>query len=183
MDALIAAFAAILLAHADGHPGGRANECADGWGQIAVTGAIAAAIAGAAASGGVWANGALGQGLLNLLLALSLASAAVGLGWRTFGRPAPPVTGPPAGVMRRAVRTAAALLAGPLAGLCFGLAATSGAGEWTAAGALAALMLVALAAPPLRRWGSAPLARWTSGAAIVLLLGWAGAAVRVAFGV
>jgi len=169
------ALVAVLLANADGRSGialsrllsARADR------RITVVIAFAAFIVNAviAAVAGAVANGMIGQGVAALLVALAMLSAAVALLWRD--RPALAAAGmddaPPA------------ILAGRMLAAQFGdrshfligaLAATSGAGQWAAAGGLVGWTLAMLPflafGPALAERRAARVLRWAAAAILVL---------------
>ncbi len=176
------ALVAVLLANADGRSGiflsrllgVRADRRATvviAFGAFIIN-AVVAAVAGAIA------NGLIGQGVAALLVALAMLSAAAALLWRVkllsdaAAADAPPV-----------------MLAGRMLAAQFGdrshfligaLAATSGAGQWAAAGGLVGWTLAMLPflafGPALAERRAARIVRWTS-AAILALWG-----IRVALG-
>lgn len=169
------ALVAVLLANADGRSGialsrllsARADR------RVTVVIAFAAFIVNAvvAAVAGAIANGMIGQGVAALLVALAMLSAAVALLWRdrlalaeAGMADAPPV-----------------LLAGRMLAAQFGdrshfligaLAATSGAGQWAAAGGMVGWTLAMLPflafGPALAEQRAARVLRW--GAAAILVL-------------
>ncbi len=140
------ALVAVLLANADGRSGIFLSRLVSARGDRRLTVGIAfgAFILNAlvAAIAGAIANRMIGQGVAALLVALAMLSAAVALLWR--GKPD---TGAAAGDM------APVLLAGQMLARQFGdrshfligaLAATSGAGQWAAAGGLVGWTLAML---------------------------------------
>jgi len=174
MDAIMLALVAVLLANADGRSGialsrlvnARSDRRATvviAFGAFIVN-AIVAAIAGSIA------NGLIGQGVAALFAALAMLSAAAALLWRMALLPdagaddAPPT-----------------LLAGRMLAAQFGdrshfligaLAATSGAGQWAAAGGLVGWTLAMLPflafGPELAEKRAARVLRWASAAILVL---------------
>lgn len=168
------ALVAVLLANADGRSGMALSRLLSARDDRRVTVVIvfAAFLANAlvAAIAGSIANRMIGQGVAALLVALALLSAAAALLWRM--RPAPVDLG--AGDTR-------AMLAGRMLAAQFGdrshfligsLAATSGAGQWAAAGGLIGWTLAMLPflafGPALGERRAAHLLRWVSAAILVL---------------
>ena len=169
------ALVAVLLANADGRSGIALSRLLSARADRRVTVVIAfgAFIVNAviAAVAGAVANGMIGQGVAALLVAMAMLSAAVALLWRdgssltgTGMEAAPPV-----------------LLAGRMLAAQFGdrshfligaLAATSGAGQWAAAGGLVGWTLAMLPflafGPALAERRAAQVSRWA--AAMILLL-------------
>ena len=168
------ALVAVLLANADGRSGIYLSRLLSVRADRRVTVVIAFGAfiinAGIAAVAGSIANGLIGQGVAALLAALAMLSAAAALLWR-MKRPAdageddaPPV-----------------ILAGRMLARQFGdrshfliaaLAATSGAGQWAAAGALVGWTLSMLPflafGPALAERRAARIVRWAS--AVILAL-------------
>lgn len=176
------ALVAVLLANADGRSGiflsrllsvraDRRVTVVIAFGAFIIN-AVVAAVAGAIA------NGLIGQGVAALLVALAMLSAAVALLWRVrLLSDAGADDAPPA------------LLAGRMLAAQFGdrshfligaLAATSGAGQWAAAGGLVGWTLAMLPflafGPALAERRAARVLRW-AGAVILTLWG-----VRMALG-
>lgn len=168
------ALVAVLLANADGRSGiilsrlvsTRADR------RVTVVIAFSAFILNAlvAAVAGAIANRMIGQGVAALLVALAMLSAAAALMWRV--RAVPGDTG--------AEPVSAPILAGRLLAAQFGdrshfligaLAATSGAGQWAAAGGLVGWTLAMLPflafGPALAERRAAQVVRW--GSAIILV--------------
>lgn len=169
------ALVAVLLANADGRSGlflshlssvrrDRRGAVAVAFGAFIVN-AVIAAIAGSLA------NRMVGQGVIALLVAFALLTAAAALLWR--GRPAP------AG--DRAADAPLALLGGRMLleqlgdrshFLIGALAATSGAGHWAAAGGIIGWILALLPflafGPALAGRRAAHILRW--GSALILAL-------------
>ena len=176
------ALVAVLLANADGRSGAQLSRLISARSDRRVTVVIAfgAFIVNAvvAAVAGAVANGMIGQGVAALLVALAMLSAAAALLWRVKLWPdggaddAPPV-----------------ILAGRMLANQFGdrshfligaLAATSGAGQWAAAGGLVGWTLSMLPflafGPALAERRAARILRWVA-AAILIVWG-----VRTALG-
>lgn len=170
------ALVAVLLANADGRSGMALSRLLIARRDRRVTAVIAfgAFFANAlvAAIAGSIANRMIGQGVAALLVALAMLSAAAALLWRM--RPAP--------VDRWAKDTPATLAARMLAAqfgdrshfLIGALAATSGAGQWAAAGGLVGWTLAML---PFLAFGAAlgerRAAHVLRGASAVILTLWA----------
>jgi putative Ca2+/H+ antiporter (TMEM165/GDT1 family) len=175
MDAIMLALVAVLLANADGRSGislarlieARADR------RVAVVLTFAAFVVNAlvAAIAGGLANAMIGQGVAALLVALATLSAAAALLWQV--RPALFDVG--------ASDAPPLLLAGRLLAAQFGdrshfligaLAATSGAGQWAAAGGLVGWTLAMLPflafGPPLADRRAAHILRWVSAAILIL---------------
>ncbi|MFZ5727395.1 MAG: hypothetical protein ACOY4C_13360 [Pseudomonadota bacterium] len=174
MDAIMFALVAVLLANADGRSGIALGQllAARSDRRVTVGFAFSAFLINAivAALAGSIANRMIGPGVAALFVALALLSAAVALVWRT--------TGESAGRLAEASATELAML---MLARQFGdrshfliaaLAATSGAGQWAAAGGLVGWtlsMLPVLAfGPALAEQRAARLLR--SAAAAVLAL-------------
>lgn len=185
MDAVMLALVAVALANADGRAGiflsDLLNARADRRRVVPIVFGAFLLNALVAASFGVVANRLVGQGVVALLVATALLSAAVALLWRS--RPladARAITPPPALL---AVRVLAAQFGDRSHFLIGALAATSGAGLWAAAGGtigwvIAMLPFLAFGAEIAGRRG-ASLTRW--GAAAILTL-WGAKAAMGAFG-
>jgi Ca2+/H+ antiporter, TMEM165/GDT1 family len=175
MDAIMLALVAVLLANADGRSGTYLSRLlslrADR--RVTVVIAFAAFIINAlvAAVAGAIANGMIGQGIAALLVALAMLSAAAALLWRG-------ARAPDAG---DAADEAPVILAGRMLASQFGdrshfligaLAATSGAGQWAAAGGLVGWTLAMLPflafGPALAERRAAHVLRWIS--ALILAL-------------
>ena len=168
------ALVAVLLANADGRSGIALSRLISARDDRRVTVAIAfgAFIVNAviAAGAGAIANGLIGQGVAALLVALALLSAATALLWRvTFLSDVGADDAPPL------------LLAGRMLVAQFGdrshfligaLAATSGAGQWAAAGGLVGWTLAMLPflafGPALAERRAARIIRWSSAAILAL---------------
>ena len=175
MDAIMLALVAVLLANADGRTGvflsrllavraDRRRVTLIAFGSFIVN-AVVAAVAGSVA------NRMIGQGVVALLVAFALLAAAAALLWR--GRPV-------AAADRAADASSASLMARMLFDqfgdrshfLIGALAATSGAGQWAAAGGLVGWTLAMLPflafGPALAGRRMAHVLRWTS--ALILAL-------------
>lgn len=169
------ALVAVLLANADGRSGGALSRLLSTRADRRVTvviafgafmvNAVIAAVAGAVA------NGLIGQGVAALLVALAMLSAAVAVLWREPRSldeagmdAAPPI-----------------ILAGRMLAAQFGdrshfligaLAATSGAGQWAAAGGLVGWTLAMLPflafGPALAERRAARVLRWAAAAILVI---------------
>ncbi len=169
------ALVAVLLANADGRSGillsRLLNARADR--RLTVVIAFAAFIVNAviAAFAGAVANDLIGQGVAALLVAFAMLSAAVALLWRD--RPSPAEAGVDA--------ASPVILAGRMLAAQFGdrshfligaLAATSGAGQWAAAGGLVGWTLAMLPflafGPVLAERRAARNLRWAAAAILVL---------------
>lgn len=169
------ALVAVLLANADGRSGillsRLLNARADR--RLTVVIAFAAFIVNAviAAFAGAVANDMIGQGVAALLVAFAMLSAAVALLWRD--RPSPAEAGVDA--------APPVILAGRMLAAQFGdrshfligaLAATSGAGQWAAAGGLVGWTLAMLPflafGPVLAERRAARNLRWAAAAILVL---------------
>ncbi len=169
------ALVAVLLANADGRSGIALSRLLSARADRRVTVVIAfgAFIVNAviAAFAGAIANGMIGQGVAALLVALAMLSAAVALLWhdRRSGAEAGMDEVPPV------------ILAGRMLAAQFGdrshfligaLAATSGAGQWAAAGALVGWTLAMLPflafGPALAERRAARVLRWAAAAILVL---------------
>ncbi|MDO9369623.1 MAG: TMEM165/GDT1 family protein [Sphingopyxis sp.] len=170
------ALVAVLLANADGRSGIFLSRLLTARADRRVTVAIAFGAfvinAMVAAVAGAIANRMIGQGVAALLVALAMLSAAAALLWRMKRDPDTDsdVSSP-------------AVLAGRMLARQFGdrshfligaLAATSGAGQWAAAGGLVGWTLAMLPflafGPALAEQRAARVLRWVS-AAILLLWG------------
>lgn len=154
MDAIMFALVAVSLANADGRVGSFLSELltvrSDRRAVVGVAFGAFAANAAVAAAAGVVASRTIGQGLIQLLVAFAMLSAAISLVWR-----------------RRAVLAAGTLAdAAPVAlavrmllsqfgdrshFLIGALAATSGAGQWAAVGGAIGWLLALL---PFLAFGS-----------------------------
>lgn len=178
---------AVLLANADGRSGRLLSELlarrCDRHRILFLFMAAFVVNAAVSAIGGTIADRMIGQGVLQLMLAFALASAAVTLLWqRQWGVGAdrlaiasPPVMG--LHMLHNQFGDRNQFLIGALA-------ATSGAGAWAAAGGLAGWILamvpvLAGGVLPMGSWGRQGL-RWTAAAALAI---WAALALRTAFGV
>lgn len=175
MDAIMLALVAVALANADGRTGLLLSDllaARDDRRRVALI-ALAAFIANAlvAAIAGAALNHMVGQGIVALLIAFAMVSAAAALLWR--GR-----LGPSADELAGAAPT---VLAVRMLALQFGnrshfligaLAATSGAGTWAASGGMIGWVLAML---PFLAFGStlaeqhgARILRWGSAAILIL---------------
>ena len=169
------ALVAVLLANADGRSGIALSRLlsarADRRVVVALTFAAFIVNALVAAIAGGLANAMIGQGVAALLVALALLSAAGALLWR--GRPS---------LFDDKILTAnPTMLAGRMLIAQFGdrshfligaLAATSGAGQWAAAGGLVGWTLAMLPflafGPALAERRAAHVVRWASAAILIL---------------
>lgn len=168
------ALVAVLLANADGRSGVALARLIAVRADRRVTAGIAfgAFLANAlvAAVAGSVANRMIGPGVAALLVALALLSAAVALLWRSKAEPT-----------ERLVDGSAAKLGVQMLANQFGdrshfligaLAATSGAGQWAAAGGLVGWTLAMLPflafGPALAEQRAARLLRWVAAAILVL---------------
>ncbi len=169
------ALVAVLLANADGRSGIFLSRLLSVRADRRVTTALAFGAfllnALVAAIAGGLANRMIGQGVAALLVAFAMLSAAVALLWRV--RPALDVA--------RAQDAAPAMLAGRMLAAQFGdrshfligaLAATSGAGQWAAAGGLVGWTLAMLPflafGPALAEQRAAHILRWLSAAVLAI---------------
>jgi putative Ca2+/H+ antiporter (TMEM165/GDT1 family) len=175
MDAIMLALVAVLLANADGRSGiilsrllsARPDR------RIVVAVAFGAFLLNAmvAATAGAVANRMIGQGVAALLVAFAMLSAAAALLWRGRGMP----------FDDKALTATPTMLAGRLLIAQFGdrshfligaLAATSGAGQWAAAGALVGWTLAMLPflafGPALADRRAAHGVRWASAAILAI---------------
>jgi putative Ca2+/H+ antiporter (TMEM165/GDT1 family) len=186
MDAIMLALVAVLLANADGRSGIFLSQLvgarADRRRVVAIVYAAFIVNASVAAVAGAVANRMIGQGVAALLVAFAMLSAAVALLWR--GR---------AAVAADAALTASpAALAGRVLVAQFGdrshfligaLAATSGAGQWAAAGGVVGWTLAMLPflafGPALAGQRAVRVMRW---AAAAILLLWGARTALAAFG-
>ena len=174
MDAIMLALVAVLLANADGRSGIALSRLitARPDRRVVVALAFAAFIVNAlvAAIAGGLANAMIGQGVAALLVALAMLSAAAALLWRVRSAAvdagaddAPPLV--------LAGRLRAAQFGDPSHFLIRALAATSGAGQWAAAGGLVGWTLAMLPflafGPALAERRAAQVVRW--GSAIILV--------------
>ena len=176
------ALVAVLLANADGRSGMMLSRLLSVRSdrRVTVVIAFAAFIVNAviAAVAGAIANGMIGQGIAALLVALAMLSAAAALLWRVKLLPGPVADDAPP-----------VILAGRMLANQFGdrshfligaLAATSGAGQWAAAGGLVGWTLAMLPflafGPTLAERRAARVVRWAS--AVILAL-WG---IRMALG-
>ena len=186
MDAIMLALVAVLLANADGRAGLFLSRLlsvrADGRRVVVIAFAVFIANAAVAAIAGSIANQMIGQGVVALLVAFALLAAATGLLWR--GRPAMTNDGiaeaSPAGVMLRMLLDQFGDRSHFLIGA---LAATSGAGQWAAAGGfigwtIAMLPFLAFGPAPAT-WRAAPILRFGSAAILAL---WGIRTAMAAFG-
>jgi len=173
MDAIMVTLVAVLLANADGRSGRFLSRlldaCTD---RRTVTGiAVGSFIVNAlvAAFAGSIANRMIGQGIVALLVAFALLTAAAALLWRgrltladeqAMGAPAPVL----------AARLLLVQLGDRSHFLIGALAATSGAGLWAAAGGLAGWIFAALPflafGPALAERPAARIVRWASAAVL-----------------
>lgn len=184
MDAIMLALVAVALANADGRTGSalsRLLSARDDRRRVVVI-AFSAFLLNAlvAATLGSIANRMIGQGIAALLVAFAMLSAVVALLWR--GRP----------VSAEGDHSPPALLAGRMLVAQFGdrshfligaLAATSGAGQWAAAGGfigwtLAMLPFLAFG-PALRERRAAKILCWVSAAVLAF---WGLRTAMAAFG-
>lgn len=175
MDAIMLALVAVLLANADGRSGiflsrlltARADR------RVVVGIAFGAFILNAsiAATAGAIANRMIGQGVAALLVAFAMLSAAAALMWH----------GRPSLFDDKALAATPPMLAGRLLIAQFGdrshflvgaLAATSGAGQWAAAGGLVGWTLAMLPfvafGPDLGARRAAHIMRWGSAAVLAI---------------
>jgi putative Ca2+/H+ antiporter (TMEM165/GDT1 family) len=177
MDAIMFALVAVLLANADGRSGITLSRLLNVRADRRVTvfiafGAFIFNAVVAAIAGGL-ANRMIGQGVAALLVAIAMLSAVAALLWRA--RPGLAEAG--------AADAPPIILAGRMLAAQFGdrshfligaLAATSGAGQWAAAGGLVGWTLAMLPflafGPALAEQRSARILRWAS-AAVLLLWG------------
>ncbi len=187
MDAIMVTLVAVLLANADGRSGRFLSRLLDARADrrtvigIAIGSFIANALAAALA--GSVANRMIGQGVIALLVAFALLTAAAALLWR--GRltlaDERAMTAP---VPLLAVRLLLVQLGDRSHFLIGALAATSGAGLWAAAGGLCGWILAAL---PFLAFGPAlaerPAARFLRSASAALLALWGLRMGMSAFGV
>lgn len=175
MDAIMLALVAVALANADGRTGiflsdlltlrrDRRLVVAIAFGAFLINAAVAA-IAGAIA------NRMIGQGVIALLVAFAMLSAAAALLWRGRLGPSPEslaATPPPA----LAVRVLASQLGDRSHFLIGALAATSGAGTWAASGGMIGWVLAMLPflafGPTLAEQHGARMLRWGSAAILIL---------------
>ena len=186
MDAIMLALVAVALANADGRTGiflsqllGLRDDRRLVFGLTLaafLTNAVVAAIAGAVA------NAMIGQGIVTLLVAFALLSAAVSLVWPwRIGPDAASLMTTPAPLL--GVRMLLFQLGDRSHFLIGALAATSGAGHWAAAGGVAGWMIAMLPflafGPALADRRGAKALRW--GAALVLLI-WGLRSGMAAFG-
>jgi putative Ca2+/H+ antiporter (TMEM165/GDT1 family) len=186
MDAIMLALVAVALANADGRTGSFLSRllAARDDGRVVFAIAVGAFVINAtiAAIAGAIANRMIGQGIIALLVAFALLSAAVALAWR----------GRLTLADDRALAAPLPLLAMRMLLVQFGdrshfligaLAATSGAGHWAAAGGLAGwtiAMLPFLAfGPALADRPGAKVVRW---AATLILTIWGVRSAMTAFG-
>ncbi len=179
------ALVAVLLANADGRSGIALSRLLSARRDRRVTVCIAfgAFIINAviAAVAGAVANGLIGQGVAALLVALAMLSAAVALLWRD--RPASGETGTDDAPLMLAGRMLAAQFGDRSHFLIGALAATSGAGQWAAAGGLVGWTLAMLPflafGPALAERRAIRGLRW---AAAVILILWGARTALGAFG-
>ena len=186
MDAIMVTLVAVLLANADGRSGRFLSRLLGARSdRRAVIGiAIGSFVANAlvAALAGSFANRVIGQGMIALLVAFALLTAAAALLWRgqltladdqAMTAPAPVL----------AVRLLLGQLADRSHFLIGALAATSGAGLWAAAGGLAGWIFAAVPflafGPALAQRPAAKFVRWASAALLAL---WGRRAAMNAFG-
>ncbi len=178
MDAIMLALVAVALANADGRTGIFLSELlslrrdrrvvvAIAFGAFLINAAVAA-IAGAIA------NRMIGQGVIALLVAFAMLSAAAALLWRgRLGPSAESLAGTlPAAL---AIRMLASQLGDRSHFLIGALAATSGAGAWAASGGMIGWVLAML---PFLAFGSALVERRG-----VKLLRWGSAAILILWGI
>jgi putative Ca2+/H+ antiporter (TMEM165/GDT1 family) len=174
MDAIMFALVAVLLANADGRSGIALGRLIAARPDRRVTAGIAfgAFLANAivAALAGSIANRMVGPGIADLFVALALLSAAGALLWpmkaETAGRLADaPAAGLAARMLARQFGDRSHFLIGALA-------ATSGAGQWAAAGGLVGWTLAMLPflafGPALAARRAARLTRWAAAAILAL---------------
>lgn len=140
------ALVAVLLANADGRSGIALSRLVGVRSdrRVAVAIAFGAFIANAvvAAVAGAIANRMIGQGVAALLVALAMLSAAVALLWRM--KPAPDAEDADAAPVVLAGRMLASQFGDRSHFLIGALAATSGAGQWAAAGGFVGWVLAML---------------------------------------
>ncbi len=173
MDAIMLALVAVALANADGRTGvflsGLLSVRRDR--RVVTVIVFGAFLANAlvAAAFGAAANRLIGQGVVALLVAMAMLSAAVALLWRM--RP----------IGANVAEASPAVLAGRMLAAQFGdrshfligaLAATSGAGLWAAAGGMVGWVVAMLPflafGPALAERRSARFIRWASAAILAL---------------
>ncbi|WP_093509681.1 TMEM165/GDT1 family protein [Sphingopyxis sp. YR583] len=174
MDAIMLALVAVLLANADGRSGialsrllsarvDRRVTVVIAFGAFLVN-AVIAAVAGAVA------NGMIGQGVAALLVALAMLSAAVALIWRM--RPVADAGVAEASPVVLAGRMCVAQFGDRSHFLIGALAATSGAGQWAAAGGFVGWVLAMLPflafGPTLAERRMARNLRWLAAAILTL---------------
>ena len=185
MDAIMLALVAVGLANADGRMGiflsNLLNERRDRWTMVVILfGAFLVNAAIAAAFGAV-ANRLIGQGVVALLVAAALLSAAVALLWRER-LPADTAAGA-ASPIGLAGRMLVAQFGDRSHFLIGALAATSGAGVWAAAGGMIGWVLAMVPflafGPALAEQRAARLIRWIAAAILTL---WGARTAMGAFG-
>lgn len=168
------ALVAVLLANADGRSGIALSQLVSARSDRRVTVVIAfgAFIVNAviAAVAGAIANGMIGQGVAALLVALAMLSAAVALLWRM--KPASDAGADDASPVMLAGRMLANQFGDRSHFLIGALAATSGAGQWAAAGGLVGWTLAMLPflafGPALAERRAARTLRWAAAAILIL---------------
>ncbi|MGQ3102295.1 MAG: hypothetical protein ACT6Q5_14980 [Sphingopyxis solisilvae] len=177
MDAIMLALVAVLLANADGRSGIFLSHLVgarpDRRLVVAIFYTSFIVHASVAAVAGAVANRMIGQGVAALLVAFAMLSAAAGLLWR----------GRAAVAADMAVTASPAALAGRMLLVQFGdrshfligaLAATSGAGQWAAAGGVVGWTLAML---PFLAFGPA-----LAGQRAACVIVWAAAAILLLWG-
>jgi len=174
MDAIMLALVAVLLANADGRSGIALSRVVSARSdrRVTVVIAFAAFIVNAviAAVAGAIANGMIGQGVAALLVALAMLSAAAALLWRM--KPAFDAGAQDASLVMLAGRMLANQFGDRSHFLIGALAATSGAGQWAAAGGLVGWTLAMLPflafGPALAERRAARNLRWAAAAILIL---------------
>lgn len=177
MDAIMLALVAVALANADGRTGLALSNLLSVRRdrRVVVIAAFAAFLVNAlvAAAIGAAANRMVGQGVVQLLVALALLSAAAALLWR--GRAAVADTGSGVSIWRLALRFLLNQFGDSSHFLIGALAATSGAGLWAAAGGSIGWVLAML---PFLAFGAALADRRA-----VRTIRWVGAAILILWGI
>lgn len=186
MDAIMLALVAVTLANADGRTGSFLSDLLmlrrDRRAVVVIAFGAFIANAGVAAIAGAVANRMIGQGVIQLLVAFAMLSAAVALFWRgRIGPSAQALSDSPPTAL--AVRMLASQLGDRSHFLIGALAATSGAGQWAAAGGFIGWVLALL---PFLAFGSAfaqrrpvQIVRYVSAAILTL---WGVRTAMTAFG-